>query len=38
VRLVEQAEPCGAGEPYEPIDVELVLGNDEVAFRGPGTP
>jgi hypothetical protein len=35
VRLVEQAEPCGAGEPYEPIDVELVLGNEEVAFRGP---
>jgi hypothetical protein len=35
VRLVEQTEPCGAGEPYEPVDVELVLGNDEVAFRGP---
>lgn len=35
VRLVEQAEPCGDGEPYEPIDVELVLGDDEVAFRGP---
>jgi len=35
VQLVEQAEPCGAGEPYEPIDVELVLGDDEVAFRGP---
>lgn len=35
VRLVDQAEPCGAGEPYEPIDVELVLGDDEVAFRGP---
>ena len=35
VRLVEQAEECAEGEPYTPIDVELVLGNDEVAFRGP---
>ena len=35
VRLVEQAEECAEGEPYAPIDVELVLGNDEVAFRGP---
>ncbi len=35
VRLAEQEEECGAGEPYEPIDVGLVLGNDEVAFRGP---
>ncbi|MFN8186334.1 MAG: hypothetical protein U0R69_04585 [Gaiellales bacterium] len=35
VRLVEQEGACGIGEPFEPIDVELVLGSDEVAFRGP---
>ena len=35
VRLVAQEAPCGHGEPYEPIDVNLVLGNDEVALRGP---
>ena len=28
VRLVAQAEPCGHGEPYEPTDVNVVLGND----------
>jgi hypothetical protein len=38
VRLVEQDDPCGDGEPFEPIDVELVLGSDEVAFRGPWDP
>ena len=35
VRLVDQTEPCGHGEPFEPIDVDPVLGNPEVALRGP---
>ncbi len=35
VRLVAQQAPCGHGEPYEPVDVKVVLGNDEVALRGP---
>ena len=35
VRLVEQEKPCGHGEPYRPDSVDLVLGNDEVALRGP---
>ena len=34
VRLVAQTEECGAGEPYTPIDVDAVLGNDQVALRG----
>ena len=35
VRLVEQQEPCGHGEPYDPVSVDVVLGNDAVALRGP---
>ncbi len=36
VRLVEQAEPCGHGEPYDPLDVDLLLdGEPTVALRGP---
>jgi hypothetical protein len=35
VRLVDQPEPCKHGEPFEPIDVDLVLGNREVALHGP---
>jgi hypothetical protein len=35
VRLVKQAEPCGHGEPYQPTNPNVVLGNDEVALRGP---
>jgi hypothetical protein len=35
VRIVEQSEPCGHGEPYVPADVDAVLGNAEVALRGP---
>ena len=35
VRLVEQLEECGPGEPYEPIDVDLLFGDNTVAFRGP---
>ena len=35
VRIVEQPEECGHGEPYRPIDVDLVLGEPTVALRGP---
>lgn len=35
VMLKEQAEACDSGEPYEPIDIDLLLDNDEVALRGP---
>jgi hypothetical protein len=35
LRMVAQAEPCAHGEPYAPTDVDLVLGNEEVALRGP---
>ena len=37
VRLVEQAEECGPGEPYEPLDVDVLLGEETVALRGPWT-
>ena len=35
VRLVEQAEECGPGEPYEPIDVDALFDEPTVALRGP---
>jgi hypothetical protein len=35
VRLVEQTEECGPGEPYRPIDVDLLFGEPTVALRGP---
>jgi hypothetical protein len=36
VRLVEQEDECGPGEPYDPLDVELLLdGEQTVALRGP---
>jgi len=35
VRLVHQAEDCGPGEPYQPSDVGVVLGDPSVALRGP---
>ena len=35
VRLVAQDEECGPGEPYEPIDVNLLFGDNTVALRGP---
>ena len=35
VRLVAQDEECGPGEPYEPIDVDLLFGENTVALRGP---
>lgn len=38
VRLVEQPEECGPGEPYEPIDVERLFGERTVALRGPWNP
>jgi hypothetical protein len=39
VRLVEQEEECGPGEPYDPLDVELLLDAEPtVALRGPWSP
>ncbi|HEU6445438.1 MAG TPA: hypothetical protein VFL61_10315, partial [Gaiellaceae bacterium] len=35
VRLVEQTEECGPGEPYEPMDVDALFDEPTVAFRGP---
>jgi hypothetical protein len=35
VRLVEQQEECGPGEPFEPTDVDRLFGNPTVALRGP---
>jgi hypothetical protein len=35
LELVDQPEPCGAGEPYVPMDIDRILGNKEVALRGP---
>ena len=38
VRLVEQLEECGPGEPYEPTDVDLLFDEPTVALRGPWNP
>jgi hypothetical protein len=35
VRLVAQPKPCGHGEAFVPTNVDLVLGNPDVALRGP---
>jgi hypothetical protein len=35
VRLVEQTEECGPGEPYRPMDVEALFGQPTVSLRGP---
>jgi hypothetical protein len=35
IRLVEQKAPCKHGEAYVPTNVNLVLGNPDVALRGP---
>jgi hypothetical protein len=35
VRLVEQTEECGPGEPYQPMDVDLLFDEPSVALRGP---
>ena len=33
--LKEQEEPCGPGEPYVPMRIDLLLDSDDVALRGP---
>jgi len=38
VRLVEQPHECGPGEPYEPIDVNVLFDESTVALRGPWNP
>jgi len=38
VRLVEQAQECGYGESYEPIDVDALFDEQTVALRGPWNP
>ncbi len=35
VRLVAQAQECGYGESYEPIDVDALFDEQTVALRGP---
>ncbi|MGH3011017.1 MAG: hypothetical protein ACRDMY_04100 [Gaiellaceae bacterium] len=35
VRLVEQEEECGPGEPYQPSDIDAFLGEETVSLRGP---
>jgi hypothetical protein len=35
VRLVYQAEECGPGEPYQPMDVDVLFAEPTVALRGP---
>ena len=38
VRVVEQTEECGYGEPFVPTDIDRLLGEDTVALRGPWNP
>ena len=38
VRLVDQPEECGPGEPFEPTDVGVLFGDRTVALRGPWNP
>jgi hypothetical protein len=38
VRVVEQLEECGHGEPYRPTDVDLLFDEPTVALRGPWNP
>jgi hypothetical protein len=35
VRLVDQPEECGPGEPYIPTDVDVLFDEPTVALRGP---
>jgi hypothetical protein len=35
VRLVERSDACGVGEPYKPLDVNLLFDEPTVALRGP---
>ena len=37
IRLVEQKEECGPGEPYRPMDVGALFDEPTVALRGPWT-
>jgi hypothetical protein len=38
VRLVDQPEECGPGEPYIPTDVDVLFDEPTVALRGPWRP
>ncbi len=38
VRIVEQTEECGHGEPFVPTDIDLLLDEPTVALRGPWNP
>ncbi len=38
VRLVDQPEECGSGEPYIPTDVDVLFDEPTVALRGPWRP
>jgi len=35
IRLKEKPGSCDIGRPYEPTDIDVLMGNDEVALRGP---
>jgi hypothetical protein len=35
VELPDPPDACEAGRPYEPTDIDLLMGNDEIALRGP---
>ena len=35
VRLVEQQDACGHGEPYQPTNVDVLFGSEDVVLRGP---
>jgi hypothetical protein len=38
VRVVEQSEDCGYGEPFVPTNIDNLLGEETVALRGPWNP
>ena len=38
IRIAEQLEECGPGEPYRPINVELLFDEPTVSLRGPWNP
>ena len=38
VRIVEQTEACGYGEPFVPTNIDRLLGENTVALRGPWNP
>jgi hypothetical protein len=35
VRLKEQPGSCDIGDPYQPVDINALMGNDEIVLRGP---